>query len=81
MVAYYAGKPVDTDSDEFVMVTIWNCLADLKSFAGDDWQKVVIPEEEVPLLKKRRFITTTYSARRVSQENKHETVVNPIFCS
>jgi hypothetical protein len=52
MVAYYAGKPVDTDSDEFVMVTIWNCLADLKSFAGDDWQKAVIPEEEVPLLKK-----------------------------
>ena len=51
MVAYFAGKPVDTDSDEFVMVTIWNSLADLKSFAGDDWQKAVIPEEEVPLLK------------------------------
>ncbi len=51
MVAYFAGKPLDTDSDEFVMVTVWNSVPDLKAFAGDNWQKAVIPEEELPLLK------------------------------
>ncbi len=50
MLAYYAGKPAESTSDEFVMVTLWDSLASLKDFAGEDWSRAVIPEEELPLL-------------------------------
>lgn len=50
MVMYFAGNPLDSDSQEFVMVTLWNSTADLKCFAGEDWRQAVIPEEELSLL-------------------------------
>jgi len=50
MVAFYSGRPMDSASDEFVMVTVWDSLASLQAFAGADWNTSVIPEPERPLL-------------------------------
>lgn len=50
LIAYYSGEPTEAAPDEFVMVTIWRSLDDLKAFAGEDWNRSVIPEEELPLL-------------------------------
>ncbi len=50
MLMYYAGKPMDSGPGEFVMVTVWEDLASLKAFAGEDWSRAVIPEQELPLL-------------------------------
>ena len=41
---------MDSASDEFVMVTVWDSLASLQAFAGADWNTSVIPEPERPLL-------------------------------
>lgn len=50
LVAYYSGEPTETAPGEFVMVTIWRNLEDLKAFAGENWNRSVIPDEELPLL-------------------------------
>ncbi len=41
---------MESSPQEFVMVTIWESLAHLKAFAGEDWNHSVIPEPELPLL-------------------------------
>ncbi len=41
---------MESSPEEFVMVTIWESLAHLKAFAGEDWNHSVIPEPELPLL-------------------------------
>ena len=51
MVMYFAGRPLEPDSREFVMVTLWDSIADLKAFVGEDWHQAVIPEEELSLLR------------------------------
>ncbi len=51
LVAFYSGEPMTASPEEFVMVTIWRSLDDLKAFAGEDWNMSVIPEEELPLLR------------------------------
>lgn len=50
ILMYYAGKPMDSNPGEFVMVTVWDDLASLKAFVGEDWRQAVIPEQELPLL-------------------------------
>lgn len=50
MIEYYAGRSMGSPSNEFLMVTVWEDLASLKAFAGADWNRVVVPEEELPLL-------------------------------
>ena len=49
--SYFAGRPAGSASDEFVMITIWEDLASLKAFAGDDWEKPVIPDGMAPLMR------------------------------
>ncbi|HLW51598.1 MAG TPA: antibiotic biosynthesis monooxygenase family protein [Candidatus Angelobacter sp.] len=50
LVAFYSGRPLESNPEEFAMVTLWESLAHLKAFAGEDWNHSVIPEEERPLL-------------------------------
>lgn len=50
MLQHYAGKPTASNANEFVMVTVWENLDALKKFAGEDWEKAVIPKEELELL-------------------------------
>ena len=39
-----------TGGREFVFVSLWRSLDDIKKFAGKDWDRPVIPDEEKPLL-------------------------------
>jgi hypothetical protein len=50
LVAYYAGEPLGEDAREFVMVTLWQDLASLRAFVGDDWEAPVVTEDEQPLV-------------------------------
>src|SRR5436309_2340896 len=50
LITYYVGRPVDSNDDEFIMVTVWPDLDTLKKFTGPDWNRSIIPEQEQPLL-------------------------------
>src|SRR5215467_3198394 len=52
VLASYAGRPVGSNSNEFTFVSVWKNLSDVKVFAGKDWEKSVIPKDELPLLSK-----------------------------
>lgn len=41
------GKSVDTDDNEYLMISIWKDLEALREFTGDDWKEAIIPEEMV----------------------------------
>jgi len=44
------SRPFGSNSNEFVGVSVWKDLSDVKAFAGSDWEKSVIPADELPLL-------------------------------
>jgi heme-degrading monooxygenase HmoA len=47
LIAQHVGLPFEADGREFVYVTVWQDVASIRSFAGDDWQAAVIdPSEE-----------------------------------
>jgi heme-degrading monooxygenase HmoA len=47
LIAQHVGLPFEADGREFVYVTIWQDIASIRSFAGDDWEAAVIdPSEE-----------------------------------
>jgi heme-degrading monooxygenase HmoA len=47
MIAQHVGLPFEADGREFVYVTVWQDVASIRSFAGDNWQAAVIdPSEE-----------------------------------
>jgi quinol monooxygenase YgiN len=50
LLAYFPGRSLEPEGEEFVMVTVWRDMEALRAFAGDDWRASVIPEEERPLL-------------------------------
>jgi quinol monooxygenase YgiN len=50
MRGYYVGEPLDPAVPEFTVTTLWVDLDALKAFAGDDWNRSVIPPDEVPLI-------------------------------
>lgn len=50
MLGYFAGAPLDDNSREFVMVTLWRDMEALKSFVGESWQTPVVTEDEAPLV-------------------------------
>lgn len=52
MLMYLAGEPLPSETDEFVMVTLWDNLDSLKAFAGEEWWNSVIPDAEIPLLER-----------------------------
>jgi heme-degrading monooxygenase HmoA len=50
LLAYFAGKPMESNPDEFVMVTIWRNLSDVEGFTGENWNRPIVLEEEVPFV-------------------------------
>lgn len=43
LVSVSIGRPLQ-NSDEYVMISIWESYAALKQFAGENWEQAVIPE-------------------------------------
>jgi len=50
LIAFYSARPFGSNSNEFVGVSVWKDISDVKAFAGSDWEKSVIPADELPLL-------------------------------
>ena len=50
MLGYYFGEPLDPAVPEFTVTTVWEDLDSLKAFAGENWNRAIIPPEEVPLI-------------------------------
>jgi heme-degrading monooxygenase HmoA len=50
MLGYYVGKPLDPTTPEFTVTTLWQDLDSLKAVAGENWNRAIIPPEEVPLI-------------------------------
>jgi heme-degrading monooxygenase HmoA len=50
LIAFYVGRPVGSNADEYTMVSLWEDIEALRTFAGDDWEQAVIPEPERPNL-------------------------------
>jgi heme-degrading monooxygenase HmoA len=55
LISQYFGRPVASNANEFVAVTVWEDLDSLRAFAGDDWEKAVVPEEERPIIAESRI--------------------------
>lgn len=51
LLSLSVGRPVESTPDEFVMIMNWKDLESVKSFAGADWEKAVILEEERHLIR------------------------------
>lgn len=52
MLGYYVGEPVDPAIPEFTVTTMWQDLDSVKAFAGKNWNRSVIPPDEIPLIAK-----------------------------
>jgi heme-degrading monooxygenase HmoA len=50
LLAQHVGRPLEPTAAEFVYVTVWEDLAALQAFAGEEWQAAHLLPEEVPLL-------------------------------
>jgi heme-degrading monooxygenase HmoA len=49
LLAYFPGEPL-SESDEFVMVTVWRSFESLLAWAGDDWESPRINDGESELI-------------------------------
>jgi hypothetical protein len=50
LIAYYPGKPLDEESREFSMTSIWESKDALIDAVGDDWRQVILLEDEAALV-------------------------------
>jgi len=44
MVSVFVGRPTRWAPEEYVMISTWENEQYLREFAGDDWNRAVIPE-------------------------------------
>ncbi len=50
MLGYYPGKPLNPDSKEYCMISLWQDLDALKEAVGEDYMQVVLLEDEAALV-------------------------------
>jgi heme-degrading monooxygenase HmoA len=51
IMVVYIGRPMEPErSHQYVTVTVWRSLDDVKAFAGADWDRVVILPYEAEML-------------------------------
>jgi quinol monooxygenase YgiN len=50
VLAVYAGSPIDPPGGEFVLVTVWEDAESLRAYTGDELRRVMLAEEERPLV-------------------------------
>lgn len=42
-ISVSVGRPIRWAPEEYAMVSVWRSAADIASFAGENWNKAVIP--------------------------------------
>lgn len=50
LITIQVGKPMDRRPDEFVLVSVWKDLESLKTWAGEDWNSVVVMPGEAEII-------------------------------
>ena len=50
VIHYFPGKPLTEESREFCMISIWDSMESLQQAVGDDWNKVILLEDEANLV-------------------------------
>jgi heme-degrading monooxygenase HmoA len=45
LISVSIGKPTRWAPDEYVMVSSWHNVESVQQFAGEDWEKPMIPED------------------------------------
>ena len=50
LVDYYPGKPLSEQSREYSMFSLWENLEALKNAVGDNWEQVILLEDEASLV-------------------------------
>jgi len=50
LIAYYPGKPIDHQSCEYSMTSIWQDIKSIRAAVGDDWQQAVLLADEADLV-------------------------------
>ncbi len=38
------GRPTRWEPEEYIMISVWRSEADIAAFAGEDWNRAVIPQ-------------------------------------
>ena len=51
LVSLSVGKPLPSSPDEFLMMMLWTDIESVKAFAGTEWEKAVILDDERHLIK------------------------------
>jgi hypothetical protein len=74
MLAVYSGQPVEGNQNEFVLVTVWKELTGMDYRSKEDWIKLILPEEAIPLLED--FYFQGYEAFGVFEKS-----IKPLFQS
>jgi quinol monooxygenase YgiN len=50
LLACYPGQPAKSDSNQFVLVTVWKDDTVFKNSTPKEWINAIIPEESLPLI-------------------------------
>jgi|SRR6476469_9560541 quinol monooxygenase YgiN len=50
LLGYFPGEPLNEETPEFVMITLWRDLAALQAFVGEIRQTPVVTPDETPLV-------------------------------
>lgn len=50
LLGYYPGKPLSEKSREYSMLSLWENIDALKQAVGEDWERVVLLEDEAGLV-------------------------------
>ncbi|MDX1485715.1 MAG: antibiotic biosynthesis monooxygenase [Alphaproteobacteria bacterium] len=50
LIAFYPGKPVDGDSREFSITSIWKDVDSIRHAVGEDWQQAVLLADEAEIV-------------------------------
>lgn len=53
VLGFHVGEPLDDDGDEFVVMSVWSSLGDLRGFAGRRWRDARIMPGETELLREK----------------------------
>jgi quinol monooxygenase YgiN len=50
LIGYYPGKPLSENSREYSMLSLWESVEALKDAVGEDWEQVILLEDEASLV-------------------------------
>ncbi len=50
LIAFYPGKPMDEESHEYSMISVWEDVESIRRAVGEDWRQAVLLADEANLV-------------------------------